>query len=102
MSDAYVLESESGTITITAGALGNVVVGAAELVGGVRVRRPKRALEIAVEGDHARVSLELAVERGQPIHDLARDVQHAVARALTDVCGLEADAVDIAIEELYE
>ena len=88
MSDARVIEGEGGSITISAGALAQVVQQAAESVDGARVRRPRRALELEVDGDRARVELDLVVRYGLVLTDLAREVQERV-----DVCVTELEGV---------
>jgi uncharacterized alkaline shock family protein YloU len=97
---ARVIESEAGTIEISAGALSQLVVQAAEGAVGARVRRPRRGLEIAVEGDRVRVELELAARVGVVLPDVARDVQERVTDALQRMCGLSVEAVDVSVEEL--
>ena len=71
MSDDRVLEGEGGSITISAGALEQVVRQAAESVDGARVPRPRRGLELEVDGDAARVELDLAARNGLVLTDLA-------------------------------
>jgi uncharacterized alkaline shock family protein YloU len=100
VTDGYELAAPGGTITVTPAALTHLVVQAAELADGARVRRPRRGLEIEVEGRRARVSLELASRYGVPLPDLARDVQARVAEALQTMCGLEPEAIDVTVEEL--
>jgi len=95
-----VVLEDGGTVTITDAALAQIVVQAAEAVEGARVRRQRRRLEIAVADGHASVELELAVAYGRVLPDVAREVQRRVADALTRMCGLDVDAVDVAVEEL--
>ena len=97
---SLVVADDGGTVTVTDGALSQIVLQAAESVDGVRVRRPRRSLEIAAADGRARVELELAVAYGRVLPDVAREVQEGVAGALERMCGLEVDAVDVAIEEL--
>jgi len=97
---AHELTGPGGTITISPAALTQVVVQAAESVDGARVRRPRRGLEIAIADGRARVDLELAAPYGAVLPALARDVQERVAAALGGMCGLDVEAVDVAIEEL--
>ena len=87
-------------VKVTDGALTQIVVRAAEGVGGVRVRRPRRKAAIEVEGTHARLDLSLAIAYGKVLPDVARDVQQEVADALERMCGLAVDAVDVSVEEL--
>jgi uncharacterized alkaline shock family protein YloU len=87
-------------VKVTEGALTQIVVRAVEGVDGVRVRRPRRKVDIAIDEGHARVDLELAVEYGKVLPDVARDVQREVAEALTRMCDLTVDAVDVSVEEL--
>ena len=98
--DGHVLEGPLGRIELPGSTLASLVAQAAERVDGARVRRPKRGLDLAVEGGRARVALELAARRGAALPDLARAVQASVAEALRRTAGLEVDAVDVSIEEL--
>ena len=100
MTGEHVLTEAVGTITVTPPALEQVVVQAAELADGVRVRRPRRRLEVEVHGGRARVELELAAPFGAVLPDVARDVQERVADALATMCGLEIEAVDVTVAEL--
>lgn len=101
MSDSQlVIREPRGTITVTRGVLEQVVQRAAEEEDGVRVRRPRRGLEVVVDGGSARVSLELAVRFDVVIRDAAEGVQQRVAERLRTICGLEADAVDVSVEEV--
>jgi uncharacterized alkaline shock family protein YloU len=98
--DAHEIATPEGTIRIERDALAALVVTAAELVQGARVRRPRRGLELVVADGRARVSLELAVRYGTVLPELAAAVQRSVGHALSRSAGLEVDAVDVAIEEL--
>jgi uncharacterized alkaline shock family protein YloU len=100
MSDRVSLPGEGGTISIAPGTLAQIVQSAAESVDGARVRRPRRALELDVVDGRVRVALELRVRYGLVLPELARLVQERVADALTTMCGLEVEAVDIGVEEL--
>ncbi len=87
-------------IRIADAALSHVVVTAAESVDGVRIRRPKRDVELAVEGARAHVGIELVAQHGRSLADVGRGVQEQVGTALRTMCGLEATAVDVTIAEL--
>jgi uncharacterized alkaline shock family protein YloU len=80
-------------ITITDGALAQIVSAAAEQVDGVRVRRRG----IAFEDD--RVSVSLAARYGTVLPQLAREVQERVAAALSSMCELQV-GVDVSVDEL--
>ncbi|HET8894144.1 MAG TPA: Asp23/Gls24 family envelope stress response protein [Gaiellaceae bacterium] len=85
---------------MTDGALAQIVVQAAESVRGARVRkRPRRKVAVEIEDGCAHVGLELAVEYGLVLPDVAHDVQARGADALRTMCEVEA-AVDVSIEEL--
>jgi uncharacterized alkaline shock family protein YloU len=98
--NAHEIDAPEGTITITPGALTQVVLRAAEAADGARVRRPRRGLEIDVVEGRVRVELELAVRDGAVVPDVAREVQERVAGSLEGMCGLVVDAVDVSVEEL--
>jgi uncharacterized alkaline shock family protein YloU len=87
-------------VRVTDGALTQIVVRAAEAVEGARVRRPRRKVEIAIADGVARVELELAVAYGKVLPEVARAVQREVADALSRMCDLAVDAVDVSVEEL--
>ncbi len=95
---SYVVPGDRGSITVTASALTELVVRAAESVSGAEVRRGRRRLEIDVAEGHARVRLELSARYGVVLPRLARDVQERVADALASMCRVEVDAVDVAVE----
>ena len=102
MSDAHVIDEQAGTITVSAGAIEQIVIRAAEAGEGARVRRPRRGLEVEVTDGRATVELELAVRFGAVLPEVAKDVQERVAEALQGMCGLDVASVDVAIEELEE
>ena len=87
-------------VQVTDGALTQIVVRAAESVDGVRVRRPRRRLEIELDDGHARVGLELAVAYGLVLPDVAHEVQARVGDALQRMCETGAVVVDVSVEEL--
>ena len=87
-------------VKVTESALTQIVVRSAEQVDGVRVRRPRRHLEVEIGDGRARVALELAVEYGRILPDAAREVQERVAAALGTMCEVDVTGVDVSIEEL--
>jgi Asp23 family, cell envelope-related function len=89
-----------GTITVPNGTLTSLVVNAAERVDGARVRRPRRDVDVRIDGARAHVGLELSARYGVVLPELAQDVQLAVATALTEMCGVEVTAVDVTVEEV--
>jgi uncharacterized alkaline shock family protein YloU len=99
VTDTHVIHGPGGTITVAPGVLTQIVVGSADAVDGARVRRPRRALDVDVNGDRVRVSLELAVRAGLVLPEVARAVQERVAASLRTMCGLDA-TVDVAVEEV--
>ena len=90
--------TEHGTIDISDGALSQLILRAAGRIEGARVRRPRRGLHVHVADGRARVSLEITVNRGVVLPDIARSIQESVAGALEEMCGFEVGAVDVAIE----
>jgi uncharacterized alkaline shock family protein YloU len=97
---SYVLEATHGTVTITPSALAELIVRAAELVDGAQVRRGRRRLDVDVSEGKARVRLELSARYGVVLPELARDVQQRVSDALTSMCGVDVQAVDVSVEEV--
>jgi len=97
--DGHTIHGPHGPIRIEGDALSALVVTAAELVDGARVRRPRRGLDVSVTGATVRVELELSARYGTVLPTLAREVQTNVAAALLGSAGLSA-AVDVSVEEL--
>ena len=97
--DGHTIRGPYGPIRIEGDALAALVITAAELVDDVRVRRPRRGLDVSVADGKATVELELAARYGAVLPSVAREVQSNVAVALRSSAGLPA-AVDVSIEEL--
>ena len=97
---SLVLEEPGGTIIVTAPVLASLVTQAAEEVDGARVRRGRRRLEIDVTEDGARVRLELAARYGLVLPEVARRVQERVAAALTTMCKVKIEEIDVSVEEV--
>lgn len=95
---SYVVDDTRGSITVTPAALAELVVRAAESVDGVEVRRGRRRLEVEVADGRAHVRLELSARYGIVLPHLAREVQERVAAALTSMCGVEVDTIDVSVE----
>jgi uncharacterized alkaline shock family protein YloU len=88
----------SDGIKVTDSVLTQIVVRAAEAVAGVKVKRPKRHLDVDVAGGEARVSLDLTIQYGTVIPDAARDVQDRVAAALATMLAVRVRSIDINVE----
>jgi uncharacterized alkaline shock family protein YloU len=87
-------------VKVTDSALTQIVVRAAERGDGVRVRRPRRHLDVEVAAGSAHVALELSVTYGSVLPEVARGVQERVAAALGTMCAVTVTGVDVSIEEL--
>jgi uncharacterized alkaline shock family protein YloU len=95
---SYAMEGERGSITVTPAALAALVVRAAESVDGAEVRRGRRHLDVEIRDERAHVRLEVSARYGVVLPRLARDVQQRVADALTRMCRVEIEAVDVSVE----
>ncbi len=100
MTEPLVFRGPEGSITLTAAALTELVAGAARGVDGVRLRRPRRAVDVRHADGRASVTLELGASAGRPLPELARAVQERVGETLTRVTGLEVEHVDVEIAEI--
>ncbi len=81
-------------VTISDAALAQIVVGAAEQVEGIRVRRRK-----GVEPQDGRVSLSLSASYGTVLPEAALEVQTRVHDALASMCEVDV-AVDVSMDEV--
>ena len=97
---SLILEEAGGTIIVTAPALASLVTKAAEEVDGARVRRGRRRLDIDISRERARVRLELTARYGVVLPELARGVQERVAEALTAMCRVTIETIDVSVEEV--
>jgi uncharacterized alkaline shock family protein YloU len=87
-------------VKVTDSAVTQIVVRAAEGAQGAHVRRPKRHLDVDIDGGNASIDLELTVDYGKVLPDVVRDVQERVAAALGSMCGVTVTAVNVSVEEL--
>ena len=97
---SYQVTRPQGTITVTPSALAGLVATAAESVEGAELRRGRRRLEVDIGDGSARVRLELIARYGAVLPELARTVQERVADALTKMCSVKVETVDISVEEI--
>jgi uncharacterized alkaline shock family protein YloU len=87
-------------IKVTDSALTQIVVRAAEAVDGVKVKRPRRHLEVDLAAGDARVQVDVTVAYGHVLPDAARAVQERVAEALGTMCGVNVRSVDVNVEDI--
>jgi len=100
VTEPLVFRGPEGSVTLTAAALNELVAGAARSVDGVRLRRPRRAVEVRHADGRASVAIELGATQAEPLPGLARAVQERVGEALAQVTGLEVERVDVEIAEI--
>jgi uncharacterized alkaline shock family protein YloU len=100
MTDQLEIIAPEGKVTVPAATLARIVVRAAELADGARVRRPRRGVDVEISDGRAAVTLRLAARYGVVLPQVAEEVQRHVAEALGQMCGIEVRTVDVAIEEL--
>ena len=83
---------------VTDSAVTHIVVRAAETVEGVKVKRPRRHLDVDLAAGDARVQLGLTVAYGHVLPEAARAVQSRVAEALGTMLAVRVRSVDIDIK----
>jgi hypothetical protein len=93
------VSDDRGSVRVSEAALVQLVDGAVAAVDGAKLRR-RRRLSVELADGRARADLEISAPYGSVLPEVARAVQENVARVLTDICGAEVDAVDIAVVEL--
>ena len=97
---SVVMEGEAGTITVPTATVTSLVTRAAEHVDGARIRRGRRHVEVEIADARVHVTLELVARYGEILPEVARQVQDRVTDALTTMCGLVVEAVDVEIGEI--
>jgi uncharacterized alkaline shock family protein YloU len=95
-----IVEDPAGMVTVSHSVLTQIAVRAAESVDAVRVRRPRRNVDVTLEGGRVRASLSLAVRRGTVLPETARAVQERVADALGRMCDATVEGIDVVVEEI--
>jgi uncharacterized alkaline shock family protein YloU len=96
-----VLVSESGgSVRVSEVALTDIVRRAVESVEGARLRKGRRRLGVELQDGRARAELQLAVTYGHVLPEISASVQERVADALTGMCDVHVDAVDVTVDEL--
>jgi uncharacterized alkaline shock family protein YloU len=98
--DGHVIAGPQGAIRIEGDALAGLVITAAGLTEGVRVRRPRRGLDLTIVDGAIRVELEIAARYGSVLPNAARNVQATIYAALGASTGLPVERVDVSVEEL--
>ena len=71
----------------------------AALTGTVGRHHPRVA--VGVLGRTAVVDLAVAVTYGDPVHEVARDIQHRVIATLRDQIGLQTVVVNVTIDDIF-
>lgn len=93
------VSDDGGSVRVSEAALVQLVDGAVAAVDGARLRR-RRRLSLELADGRARADLEISAAYGSVLPEVARAVQEHVTGALMRVCGVEVDAVDVAVVEL--
>jgi uncharacterized alkaline shock family protein YloU len=94
------VQEGDGSVRVSEAALTQIVSRAVSSVGGARLRKGRRRLGVEFEEGRARAELQLAVAYGRVLPEVAAAVQERVADALTRMCDVEVEAVDVVVEEL--
>lgn len=84
-----------GGLSRTFGAMRDRVPG-----GGSGAKSPSRGVKAEVGESQAALDLEIVVDYGFPIHEVARDVRENVVAAVERMTGLEVVEVNIAVSDV--
>lgn len=74
---------------------GSVAEGIVGIFGGGR-----RGVETEIGEESIRFSLKVAVQYGQPIHEVAQEIQSSVIKGVEEMTGLKISGVDVHVQEL--
>ena len=94
------VEGEGGSVRVSEVALTEIVRRAVASVDGAKLRKGRRRLGVELQDGRASADLRLAVEYGRVIPEVSAAVQERVADALTSMCDVEVEAVNVTVEEL--
>lgn len=102
-----VVEKMAGIATREVPGIHNLGTGMARTMGGVRERMPgtqpsvTRGVHVEVGEHQAAVDLDVVVDYGYPIADVASDVRVNVISALERMTGLEVVEVNITVNDVH-
>jgi uncharacterized alkaline shock family protein YloU len=94
------VEEAAGSVRVSEAALTEIVRKAVASVEGARLRKGRRRLGVELEDGRARAELRLVVSYGRVLPEVSAAVQERVADALSRMCDVEVEAVDVTVEEL--
>jgi uncharacterized alkaline shock family protein YloU len=85
------------------------VDGVASMTGGlmtdlaalVRKGEVPKGVRIVETGDERTIEVSVEIEYGKDMSKVAADIQHAVSKALKDMCGIEVAAVNVNVEGVH-
>jgi uncharacterized alkaline shock family protein YloU len=101
-----VVEKMAGMATREVPGIHNLGTGMARTIGGVRERMPggqpsvTRGVQVEVGEHQAAVDLDVVIDYGYPIADVAADVRVNVISALERMTGLEVVEVNVAVDDI--
>ena len=94
------VEEAAGSVRVSEAALTDIVRRAVASVEGARLRKGRRRLGVELEDGRARAELRLVVSYGRVLPEVSAAVQERVTDALSRMCDVEVEAVDVTVEEL--
>jgi uncharacterized alkaline shock family protein YloU len=94
------VQEPRGAVRVSEAALTEIVRRAVASVEGARLRKGRRRLGVELEDGRARAELQLAVAYGRVLPEVSTAVQERVAEALSQMCDVEVEAVNVTVEEL--
>ncbi|MEE4546328.1 Asp23/Gls24 family envelope stress response protein [Streptomyces sp. V4-01] len=101
-----VVEKMAGIATREVPGIHNIGTGMARTIGGVRERMPggqpsvTRGVSVEVGEHQAAVDLDVVIDYGYPIADVAADVRVSVISALERMTGLDVVEVNVAVDDI--
>jgi uncharacterized alkaline shock family protein YloU len=102
-----VAEKIAGMATREVPGIHNLGSGMARTIGGVRERMPggqpsvTRGVHVEVGEHQAAVDLDVVVDYGVPLVDLAADVRTNVIEAMERMTGLDVVEVNVAVDDIH-
>jgi uncharacterized alkaline shock family protein YloU len=94
------VQEAGGSVRVSEAALSEIVRRAVAAVDGARLRKGRRRLGVELEDGRARAELQLVVVYGRVLPEVCSAVQEQVADALTRMCDVEVEAINVTVEEL--
>ena len=94
--------NKDGEVILSDDVLTSIIGKAAENAEGAALigKNPKKSVKVEAEGDQVAITLQISVEYGLKIPEVAETLRKEVQEAVTNMTGMQVSAIHIHVQEL--